>query len=57
MTNSTKTPDRPAHEAIQRKESEKNDKAQEIANKAAEKAQDRMKHTEDERGPFRKFGS
>ena len=54
MTLSTKTPTRPAHESIQRKESEKGDKAQEVANKAAEKAGERMKHNEDSRGPFSK---
>lgn len=54
MTLSSKTPARPAHESIQRKESEKDDKAQEVANKAAEKAGERMKQNEDSRGPFSK---
>jgi hypothetical protein len=54
MTISSKTPARPAHESIQRKESEKDDKAQEVANKAAEKAGERMRQSEDSRGPFSK---
>lgn len=49
-----KAANRPAHDAIQRSEAEKGDKATEVANKAAEKAQDRMKSNEDVRGPFSK---
>jgi hypothetical protein len=42
MENPTKAAHRPAHDAVQRHEAEK----AEVANKAAEKAQDRMKRDE-----------
>lgn len=55
-SNSTKMPDRPAHESIERPQSEQGNKAEEVANKAAVKAQNRIKNAEDVRGPFRNFG-
>jgi hypothetical protein len=54
MENPTKAAHRPAHDTVQRHEAEKGNKATEVANKAAEKSQDRMKRDEDERGPFSK---
>ena len=55
-SSSTKSRVRPAHESIGRPQSEQGDKAQKVANKAAEKGQVRMKRNEDVRGPFRNFG-
>lgn len=55
-SNSTKTRDRPAHDSIERPQTEQGNKAEEVANRAAVRGQDRMKRNEDVRGPFRNFG-